>query len=268
MAMGTKSIVATGIVVGGLTIGTLAFTGTDSLNKVGDYAKDFKDKIMNLDMSLTSWKDAFNNLKTDAEAEIAEANALISGKNIIIDGLKVTIAELEEQIALGSGNTEALTAEIERLSSELTRANNEVASLLAKTEAIHTEVASIGLAVEEAPAYKLTGIIDNGTVTTPPAFDVSSILSQTSQSTMKAMGIRNISNIKKDNASAVAIYADAGFDYNSSAVYNERIAFKNSVVPELLKSVFADTYNKQGTIAIYTHEGVLQGKYLNGNWSK
>ena len=167
MAFTVKTIIASGIIVGGIAIGTVAFTGTDSLTSVGNFAKTFKDKIANLDMSLTSWKDAFGNLKSDAQTKIETANALLSEKNGMISTLQASIADLQEQVDSGTGDSETMTAEIERLNGELTKANQAVASLLAEVEGYSVEVAGMGDTVEVAPAYTLASVIDSGTPEAP-----------------------------------------------------------------------------------------------------
>lgn len=160
MAWKLSSIVGSGIIIGGIAIGTLAFTGSESLNNISDNVVELKGKITNLEESLNNWKDSFNKLQDSATLTIEQANAKLTEKNGLISSLKSQIAELQEQLTTNTGNDDILKQEIERLNSELTKANTEVASLEAEIEAISAEVADVGNTVETAPTVELPALVE------------------------------------------------------------------------------------------------------------
>lgn len=261
--MGVKTLLASGLLVGGLAIGTLAFTGTDALQSVGEQARALKDKIVNLDTSLTSWKNAFNGLKADASSKVTEANAKLAEKNSLITTLQEKIAELQAGIEEGSSNETELTAEVERLNGELTKANTEVATLLSQVNAVTAEVAGKGTAVETAPVVKLDAIADK-------AISLAGIVSPSNQAILTKMGILNISKISKEGTGAVAVYADAGFISTSAnpAIFSNKDIFSTAVFPDVLGEHFPDAYGKK--LKVYTHAGVLMASYddTNKTWTQ
>lgn len=273
MAWNLGTIVASGIIVGGLAIGTVAYTGTDGLKGIGNFAEDMKNRIFNLDETASNYEDAFNKVKNDAIARITEANTLLAEKNGWISGLNSQIVDLQKELENGAGNTSALTQEIERLNAEVSKANTEIQALQTEIASYQAEIGTTGTTVVLAESLdtSLPSIVDGmpqeegseGEPATTPApapvvpvvYDLS-FLPSAQQNTLKAMGINNISNITKTGSNTLNIYADAGFNYSAPSVYNNAVTFKNEVVSRMNTKVgISDTYLQK--VIIRTHDGTI-----------
>lgn len=267
-----SKILASGVIVGGVAIGTLTFTGTDGLNKVSDIANDFKNRIVNLDTSLTSWKNSFADLKASATAKITEANDLISQKNSLIASLQSQIADLNGQITSGQGDAETLTMEIERLNAEINKANSEVEALEAEVLALQTQVGTTGSTVENADSSELPSIEDSSTTATAPTTEEPAPTEPTEPAiTMTGFTTTEASTLQLAN-DINTLTPTGTYDITSMKLDTAvRITVSGTFTPPAIGSAIDNKFNSirsansNKTIVIYNSAGTMI--YSNtGNW--
>jgi flagellar biosynthesis chaperone FliJ len=278
MAWNINKILASGIIIGGVTIGTLTFTGSDDLTSIRNTVQDFKNRIMNLNNSLQNYKTAFNSLKADATAKIQEANDKIAEKNSLIASLQAQIADLQNQIAEGAGNADILRQEIERLNAELTKANQEIEALEAEVTAYKNEVNGIGDTVETAPDTTLPTVEDSAPASEPsepdtetptePAdttFNINDWFNASQQQNLTAMKLMPITDIGVHNNGTIEfIYirtSNTSFDGNALTLQQQDY-FKNNIVPVIENKLGVS--GKQ--IRFFTDTANLNATGYSGGW--
>jgi uncharacterized phage infection (PIP) family protein YhgE len=280
MAWNITNILASGIVIGGIGIGTLTFTESQGLTDIRNTASSFKDKITNLDNSLSNWKASFNTLKADATSKINDANTKLQAKLSEIASLQSQIADLQSQVSSGAENSDVLQQEIERLNSELTRANSEVSQLQADIEAMKTEVGTTGDTVEASPDATLPAVDEatspTGTTetTTPPASepaptDYNTWFSTTQQTQLNNMSLSPITDIsvKPNGTGGTNVIAVSTTNTNFPTAIGSptnQSNFTNSIKPTI-ETHLGVTANSMD-VYFYVNGTLKEIQYKNNTW--
>jgi uncharacterized phage infection (PIP) family protein YhgE len=283
MAWNLTTILASGVIIGGVTIGTLTFTESQGLTDIRNTASSFKDKITNLDTSLSNWKLSFNNLKAEATSKIQDANTKLQQKLSEIASLQSQIADLQSQVSSGASNSDVLQQEIERLNSELTRANSEVSQLQADIEAMKTQVGTTGDTVEASPDATLPAVDEatspTGTTgtetTTPPASepaptDYMSWFDTTQQTQINNMSLSPITDIsvKPNGTGGTNVIAVSTTNTNFVTAIGSptnQTNFKNSIKPTI-ETHLGVTANSMD-VYFYVNGTLKEIAYKGGTWA-
>lgn len=158
-------------IVGGVVIGGLAFTGTETLASVSNQLQDLKTKIVTYEENENSLLNKISLIKEDANSKISTSATRISElttrNNDLtnqINGLNVTIVDLQSQIITltdsGKNNGQMIkklkedlaiaNVELERLRNELSNSENQLSQLTNEKDLYKSEAERANKEIEKA----------------------------------------------------------------------------------------------------------------------